>query len=60
MTLQQLILFALQASIMVTIFGFGLAATKDDLLYVVSRPGLFGRSVLAMFVVMPVLAVALA
>ena len=60
MALQQIILFALQASIMVTVFGFGLAATKDDLLYVVSRPGLFGRSVLAMFVVMPVLAVALA
>jgi len=60
MTLQQLILFALQASIMVTIFGFGLAAKKDDLLHVVSRPGLFARSVLAMFVVMPVLAVALA
>jgi len=58
--LQTFILVALQVSIVVTIFGFGLKATKEDLLYVVSRPGRLIRCLLAMFVIMPVLVVALA
>jgi bile acid:Na+ symporter, BASS family len=41
------------------VFGFGLKATAGDLLYLVQRPGLFARSLLAMFVVMPIFAVAL-
>ena len=59
MDLQQLILLALRASIVLTVFGFGLRATLDDALYLVRRPGLLVRSLLAMFVVMPVLAGAL-
>ena len=38
-------------------FGFGLLATREDLLYVWRRPGLLARSLVAMFVIMPLLAV---
>jgi|SRR5688572_4176780 len=57
---QQLILLAFQVSIVLTVFGFGLQATSDDLLYLVRRPGLLTRSLVAMFLVMPVIAVTLA
>ena len=59
MTIQQSIVLALQASILLTVFGFGLQATWHDVLYVVRRPSLLVRSLVAMFVVMPVVAVAL-
>jgi BASS family bile acid:Na+ symporter len=52
-------MLALQASIFGTVLGFGLKATPDDLLYLVRRPGLLLRSLLAVFVIMPVVAVAL-
>jgi len=57
--LKQIVLLALQISILTTVFGFGLQATRGDLLYVVRRPGLLARSLLAVFVVMPVVAVLL-
>lgn len=60
MTIKLLVLIALQVSIFSTVFGFGLHATFDDLLFLVRRPGLFLRSFVAMFAIMPVLAVALA
>lgn len=60
MTLQQSILFAIQVSIMLTVFGFGLQARLEDVLYVVRRPGRLARSFLAMFILMPALAVVLA
>jgi BASS family bile acid:Na+ symporter len=60
MNLKQIVVLVLQASIFSTVFGFGLKATPDDLLYVVRRPGLLARSLLAVFVVMPVVAVMLA
>jgi BASS family bile acid:Na+ symporter len=60
MTLQQLIVLALQVSILLTVFSFGLRATPEDILHVVRRPSLLGRSLVAMFLVMPILAVALA
>jgi BASS family bile acid:Na+ symporter len=56
---KQLVLLAFQVSIICTVFGFGLKATPDDLLYVLRRPGLLARSLIAMFLVMPVVAVAL-
>ena len=59
MTLQHAIMFALQVSILLTVFGFGLQATFDDLLYLVRRPALLARSLVAMFVVMPLVALAL-
>src|SRR5262245_56591235 len=59
LTIKQLVLLVAQISILCTVFGFGLKATRDDLLYVIRRPGLLARSLIAMFVAMPVLAFAL-
>ena len=56
---RQLIRLAFQVSVACTVFGFGLQATTEDLLYLVRRPGLLVRSLLAVFVVMPVVAVGL-
>ena len=60
MDLKQIVMLALQVSILLTVFGFGLRATVDDLLYLVRRPGLFVRAILAVFVIMPIVAVLLA
>src|SRR5262245_10437834 len=60
MTLKQIVLLAAQLSIICIVFGFGLKATFGDLLYLIRRPGLLARSLLSMFVVMPVVAVLLA
>ena len=59
MTLQQAVLLTLQVSVLLTVFGFGLQATTHDLLYLDRPPALLARSVLAMFVVMPIVAVVL-
>lgn len=59
MTLQALIVLAIQASIFLTVFGFGLGARLDDVLYLVRRPLLLARSLVAMFLVMPLVAVAM-
>jgi BASS family bile acid:Na+ symporter len=59
MTMQQALVLALQASILMTVFGLGLRTAPNDVLYVVRRPGLLGRSLLAMFVIMPMIAVLL-
>ncbi len=60
MTPLAIVKFVLQASIMLTVFGFGLEASLDDLLYLLRRPGLLLRSLVAMFVVMPVFAIFMA
>jgi bile acid:Na+ symporter, BASS family len=57
---KQLVILAFQVSIICTVFGFGLKTRLDDLLYVVRRPGLLVRSLIAVFVIMPVVAVAIA
>jgi BASS family bile acid:Na+ symporter len=54
---QELIGLAVKTSISLTLFGFGLEATRDDLLYLLRRPRLLLRSLFAMFVVMPLFAV---
>ncbi len=59
MDLKQLVMLAFRVSILCTVFGFGLQATTRDLLYLVRRPGLLARSLLAMFGIMPLLAVGL-
>lgn len=59
MTLQQAVILTLQASVLLIVFGFGLQASGRDLLYLFRRPSLLARSLVAMFVVMPVLAVVL-
>ncbi|HSK27847.1 MAG TPA: hypothetical protein VK894_13135 [Jiangellales bacterium] len=50
---------AFQLSIAVTVFGFGLGARNEDILYVFRRPRLLVVTLLAMFVVVPVIALAL-
>ena len=60
MDLKQLVILALQVSVLSTVFGFGLKTTTHDLSYLIRRPGLLARSLLAMFVVMPAVAVLLA
>ena len=59
MDLQPFVLPALQLSVVLTVFGFGLQASPGDLLYVVRRPGLVARSLLAIYVCMPAAAVGL-
>jgi BASS family bile acid:Na+ symporter len=58
MDAKALILLALQIAIAGTVFTYGLQANRDDLLYVVQRPGLLLRSLIAMLVLMPLLVVA--
>lgn len=58
--LRDLLLQGLQVSVFCTVFGFGLETTVPDMLYVLRRPGLLARSLLAMFVVMPAVALGLA
>lgn len=60
MTFAEIIILALQASIFFTVFGFGLASSFDDLAYLLHRPSLLGRSLLAMYVIVPLFAVATA
>jgi BASS family bile acid:Na+ symporter len=56
MTLQRLILLALKASIPLSVFAIGLGSRFDDALYLLRRPALLARSLLAMNVVMPLVA----
>ncbi|HME49300.1 membrane transporter protein [Mycobacterium sp.] len=48
-----------QISVVCTVMGFGLKATFADLLYLLRLPSLLARSLMAVFVVMPALVVAL-
>src|SRR5262245_60277044 len=59
MDLKQIVVLALQVSIIATVFGYGLKASSADLLFLVRRPGLLARSLLAVFVLMPAVAVAM-
>ena len=59
MTTQQVVILVLQVSILLTVFGFGLQTTLHDLQYLVRRPGLLVRSLVSMFVIMPIVAVIL-
>src|SRR5262245_43970897 len=58
--LQHLITWAFQLSILATAFGFGLKATTEDVQDLIRRPALLSRSLLTIFVIVPVVAVALA
>lgn len=60
MTAQELLVLAIRISIILTVFGFGLQASVADVLYLWRRPSLLVRSLVAMFVVMPLAAIALA
>jgi bile acid:Na+ symporter, BASS family len=56
MDLKQIIVLTLQVSILCTVMGTGLRSTTQDLLYLVRRPGLFARSLVSVFVLMPIVA----
>lgn len=56
---QKMLLLAFMVSIMLTVFGFGLRATFDDLLYLVKRPSLLIRTLFSMYVIMPIAALLL-
>jgi BASS family bile acid:Na+ symporter len=60
MSIAQFIPLAIKASISLIVFGIALSASLDDLAYLLRKPGLLVRSLLAMNVVMPVLAVLIA
>jgi bile acid:Na+ symporter, BASS family len=60
MTLQQLISLSVQGSMALMVFCVGLHARFDDCAYLLRRPGLLVRSLLAMNVIMPAVAVAIA
>lgn len=60
MTLAQIIPLAIQLSIGLIVFAIALKARFSDLTDLLQKPGLLARSLLAMFVIMPVLAVVLA
>lgn len=56
---KQIVLLAFQVSIAATVFSFGLAATRADLMFLWHRPTLFMRSLIAVLVVMPLFAILL-
>lgn len=60
MTAQAVILLCLQASIVGTVFSFGLQATVSDALFLVRHPRLLLRSVIAIFIVTPLVAILMA
>ncbi|KGQ19427.1 Sodium dependent transporter [Lysobacter dokdonensis DS-58] len=54
---KHIVILAFQLSIVCTVLGFGLHATKLDLLYLWHRPKLLLRSIFAVMIVMPIVAV---
>ena len=60
MDLKQVVILVLQASILLTVFGLGLKTTMSDLTSLLHRRGLLYRSLFAVFIVMPIVAVLLA
>jgi BASS family bile acid:Na+ symporter len=55
----QLLGLAFQTSIILTVFGFGLGASVEDVLYLVRRPRMLVISLVSMFIVMPFVALGL-
>lgn len=60
MTIAELIPIALRASVFAIVFALGLRVDRSDLTWVFRHPLALGRAFLAMFVVMPLVAAALA
>ena len=60
MDLQQFIAWAFQLSIVAMVFALGLGTTIEGVRHLLRRPGLLGRSLLAIFVIVPIVAVILA
>jgi BASS family bile acid:Na+ symporter len=60
MNAQTAFMFAIKASIALTVFSIGLRTSDGDLVYLLRKPGLFVRSLFAMYVIMPLVALSLA
>jgi bile acid:Na+ symporter, BASS family len=60
MTLAALILLTAKASVFLTVLGLGMSARMTDAIYVLRRPGLLLRALLAMALIMPLFATGLA
>jgi BASS family bile acid:Na+ symporter len=60
MSFADIIILALQASIFFTVFGFGLTCSFEDIKFPYRHPSLFARSLLSMYIIVPVCAVAIA
>ncbi len=59
MSMAELVLLVVKASIMVVVFALGLSARPSDLTFLIRRPVLMAKSLLAMLVIMPILALLL-
>lgn len=59
MDIASLLLLTIKSSILLLVFGIGLNASWQDALYLFRRPGLLLRSLLSMYLVMPLAATAL-
>jgi BASS family bile acid:Na+ symporter len=55
-----MLLILLKASIAALIFAIGMTATTEDIVYLWRRPALLLKSIIAMYVVMPAVAVLMA
>lgn len=60
MTAAEIVILLLEASIFLTVFSLGLRATFQDAAWLLQRPGLLLRSLVAMNVIMPLFAAILA
>jgi BASS family bile acid:Na+ symporter len=58
MSLQTLILFVLKASLLLNVFAIGLKASVQDATYMFRTPGKLAKILLAMYILMPLFAVA--
>jgi BASS family bile acid:Na+ symporter len=59
MEMRNIVVLALQVSVVGVVFGLGLRAAPRDLLYLIRKPGLLFRSLVSVLVIMPIAAVAL-
>jgi len=59
MTAQQMIALAIQVSLALIVFGLGLQSRLRDITGLLAQPGLLVRSLLAMYVIVPVIVAAL-
>jgi BASS family bile acid:Na+ symporter len=55
----EIVLLVVKASIVTIVFALGLGARPSDLTYLIRHPSLLARSLLAMIVIMPILAILL-
>ncbi len=60
MEITGVLLLVVQLAVTLLVLGIGLASTLDDLTYLWRRPALLGRSLLAMYVVVPVVILTMA